>query len=110
MCSPAESAPTPAPVPPYSPPTGTVGTANTTVAVGLFDLSNGSGYIVLSLTTIPSGMVTFVITNNCTERCSFDLQGVKAGAILNTPGQSETWTVALARAYTATTVTWTRVV
>jgi plastocyanin len=41
-------------------------------------------------------MVTFVITNNCTVRCSFDLQGIKAGAILTNKGQSETWTVALA--------------
>jgi plastocyanin len=41
-------------------------------------------------------MVTFVITNNCTEACSFDLEGVKAGAILRQKGQSETWTVALA--------------
>ena len=88
--------PTPTPVPPYSPPTGTVGTANTTVTVGLFDTSNGSGYIVLSQATIPSGMVTFVITNNCTGPCSFDLQGIKAGAILRNTGQSETWTVALA--------------
>jgi uncharacterized cupredoxin-like copper-binding protein len=80
----------------YSPPTGPVGTANTTVTVGLFDASDGSGYIVLSQTTIPSGMVTFVITNNCTFRCSFDLEGIKAGAIFDKPGQSETWTVALA--------------
>ena len=41
-------------------------------------------------------MVTFVITNNCFLSCSFDLQGVKAGAVLDNPGQSETWTVALA--------------
>lgn len=81
---------------PYSPPTGPVGTANTTVAVGLFDASNGQGWIVLSQTTIPSGMVTFVITNNCFGSCSFDLVGVKAGAILKERGQSETWTVALA--------------
>ena len=40
-------------------------------------------------------MVTFVITNNCFGPCSFDLEGIKAGAILN-PGESETWTVALA--------------
>lgn len=88
--------PTPAPVPPYAPPTGPVGTADTTVTVGLFENSNDSGYIVLSQTTIPSGMVTFVITNNCFLSCSFDLQGVKAGAILDNPAQSETWTVALA--------------
>jgi plastocyanin len=84
------------PAPPYVPPSGPVGSANTTVAVGLFDASNGQGWIVLSQTTIPSGMVTFVITNNCFFRCSFDLVGVKAGAILNERGQSETWTVALA--------------
>lgn len=88
--------PKPTPTPPYSPPTGPVGTANTTVAVGLFDASNGQGWFVLSQTTIPSGMVTFVITNNCLVRCSFDLVGVKAGAILTERGQSETWTVALA--------------
>jgi len=87
---------TPTPTPPYSPPTGPVGSANTTVAVGLFDASNGQGWFVLSQTTIPSGMVTFVITNNCLFRCSFDLVGVKAGAMLTEKGQSETWTVALA--------------
>jgi plastocyanin len=82
--------------PPYSPPTGPVGSANTTVAVGAFDASNGQGWFVLSQESIPSGMVTFVITNNCFGSCSFDLVGVKAGAILTTRGQSETWTVALA--------------
>ena len=93
----AAVAPTPTPTTtPYAPPTGPVGTANTTVTVGLFDASNGSGYIVLSQTTIPSGMVTFVITNNCSGACSFDLQGIKAGAIFHNTGQSETWTVALA--------------
>lgn len=87
---------TPTPAPPYTPPAGPVGTANTTVTVGLFDASNGQGWIVLSQTTIPSGMVTFVITNNCLGRCSFDLQGVRAGTKFTTTGQSETWTVALA--------------
>ena len=93
---PTPTTPTSTPVPPYAPPTGPVGTANTTVTVGLFEASNDSGNIVLSQTTIPSGMVTFVITNNCFLSCSFDLQGVKAGAILDNPAQSETWTVALA--------------
>jgi plastocyanin len=72
-----------------------VGTANTTVTVELFD-SVFPGSIVLSQTAIPSGMVTFVITNKCNGPCSFDLEGIKAGAILNNSGQSETWTVALA--------------
>jgi plastocyanin len=96
--------PTPAPAPaptttttPYTPPTGPVGAANTTVTVGLFGGEQFlPAWIALSQTTIPSGMVTFVITNNCTVRCSFDLQGIKAGAILTNKGQSETWTVALA--------------
>jgi plastocyanin len=75
-----------------APPTGTVGTANTTVTVEMLD--NPVPQFNLSQTTIPSGMVTFVITNHCFDQCSFDLEGIKAGAILNT-GQSETWTVPL---------------
>ena len=96
--------PTPTPAPPYTPPTGTVGTANTTVTVELFDtLSPGS--IVLSQTTIPSGMVTFVITNKCLNGpCSFDLQGVKAGAILN-PASRKHGRSRSPRASTATTAT-----
>jgi uncharacterized cupredoxin-like copper-binding protein len=88
-----------APTPPVAPPPTTttpptVGTANTTVTVDMFD-STLPGFFKLSQTTIPSGMVTFVIANKCADQCSFDLEGIKAGAILN-PGQSETWTVALA--------------
>jgi plastocyanin len=86
--------PTP-PAPPYVPPTGPVGTANTTVSVQLLDYPQPS--IVLSQTTMPSGMVTFVITNMCANGfCSFNLEGIKAGAHLNSSGESETWTVALA--------------
>ena len=77
---------------PYAPPTGPVGTANTTVTVETFDTT--ALRFALSHTTMPSGMVTFVITNRCIDLCSFDLEGIKAGALLN-PGQSETWTVAL---------------
>jgi len=40
-------------------------------------------------------MVTFVITSKCLGSCSFDLEGVHAGSGLQ-PGESETWTVALA--------------
>jgi uncharacterized cupredoxin-like copper-binding protein len=87
------------PIPPVAPPPTTttpptVGTANTTVTVDMFD-SSLPGFFKLSQQTIPSGMVTFVITNKCAYECSFDLEGIKAGAILD-PGQSETWTVALA--------------
>ncbi len=80
------------PEPPYTPPTGPVGTANTTVTVDMFDETKT--IFVLSQTTMPSGMVTFVIRNKCVGSCSFDLEGVKAGRTLN-PGESETWTVAL---------------
>ena len=55
--------PTPTPEPPYTPPTGTVGTANTTVTVELED--NPRPQFVLSQATMPSGMVTFVITSQC---------------------------------------------
>ena len=87
--------PTPSPTFTTTPTTvsTTVGTANTTVTVDMFD-DNGPPRFVLSQTTIPSGMVTFVIANKCVSYCSFNLLGVKAGTLL-APGESETWTVAL---------------
>lgn len=92
--TPTAKPPAPTPVPPYSPPTGTVGTANTTVTVEMFD--DPIPLFVLSQTTIPSGNVTFAITNKCLGGCSFDLQGIKAGTVMYNVEQSETWTVALA--------------
>jgi len=92
--TPTTSAPTTT-TPPYTTPTGPVGTASTTVTVGLFD--DPTPHFVLSQATMPSGMVTFVITNMCAFRfCSFNLEGIKAGAHLDSSGESETWTVALA--------------
>ena len=88
------TAPPPTTTAPYAPPTGPVGTANTTVTVKLVDNTLAPGHIALSPTTMPSGMVTFVITSLCRAPCNFDLEGIKAGAILN-PDESETWTVAL---------------
>jgi uncharacterized cupredoxin-like copper-binding protein len=74
--------------------TGPVGTANTTVQVGMFEYR-----FDLSQSTIPSGQVTFVITNKGQEVHNFSINGVKAGAIIS-PGATETWTVALpAKAY-----------
>jgi uncharacterized cupredoxin-like copper-binding protein len=98
----AAVAPTPTPTPttttttttPYTPPTGTVGTANTTVTVEMFDTGPLAFTFQFSPPTIPSGMVTFVIVSKCEGSCSFDLEGIKAGRTLN-PGESETWTVAL---------------
>jgi uncharacterized cupredoxin-like copper-binding protein len=71
-----------------------VGSAKTTVTVEMFDSIRPGSY-KLSQSKVPSGMVTFVITSKCIDQCSFHLEGIKAGAILD-PGQSETWTVALA--------------
>jgi uncharacterized cupredoxin-like copper-binding protein len=71
------------------PPTGTVGSGNTTVTVGMFEYGFN-----LSQKSLPSGQVTFVITNNGSEVHNFALPGVKAGAIIG-PGQTETWTVGL---------------
>jgi uncharacterized cupredoxin-like copper-binding protein len=71
------------------PPTGTVGNANTTVTVGMVEYGFN-----LSTRSIPSGQVTFVITNNGSEVHNFAISGVKSGAIIG-PGQTETWTVGL---------------
>jgi plastocyanin len=70
--------------------TGTVGNAKTTVTVTMIDYA-----FQVSQSTIPSGQVTFVISNKGNDVHNFDLNGVKAGAIIG-PGQSETWTVSLA--------------
>jgi plastocyanin len=48
----------------------------------------------LAPTTVPSGPVTFVITNRGAEVHNFSISGVKNGAFLN-PGGAETWTVGL---------------
>ncbi len=77
------------PPPPPPPPTGPVGTAQTTVQVGMFEYR-----FELSQSTIPSGQVTFVITNKGSEVHNFAINGGKSGALL-APGKSETWTVAL---------------
>jgi plastocyanin len=85
--------PTPPPTPTTAPApttTATVGTANTTVTVSMHE-----GSFRLSQPTMPSGMVTFVITSSCDGGCSFDLEGIKAGTVLYT-GHAETWTVPLA--------------
>ena len=71
------------------PPTGTVGNANTTVQVSMFEY----GY-TLSQNSVPSGQVTFVIKNNGSEVHNFTVQGVKVGTLLN-PGATETYTVGL---------------
>ena len=68
---------------PYAPPTGTVGTANTTVTVELID----SGHTRLHRSLSDDDPVGHGHIRDheqvLTGRCSFDLEGVKAGAILN---------------------------
>jgi uncharacterized cupredoxin-like copper-binding protein len=78
-------------------PTGTVGTTASTVQVGMFeyrfDLSPADGQ---GVTSVPSGPVTFVITNKGNEAHNFSIVGIHAGTILP-PGGTETYTVALPR-------------
>lgn len=74
---------------PTTTPTGTVGTASTTVQVSMFEYG-----FTLSTQSVPSGQVTFVIKNNGQEVHNFDIESIKAGAYLN-PGGTETWTVSL---------------
>jgi plastocyanin len=69
--------------------TGTIGTAQTTVNVGMFEYR-----FELDKTSVPSGQVTFVITNKGQETHNFSINGVKAGTIIG-PGATETWTVGL---------------
>jgi uncharacterized cupredoxin-like copper-binding protein len=70
-------------------PTGSVGSAKTTVNVNMIEYS-----FQLSQTSVPSGQVTFVIKNSGAEVHNFDLNGVHSGTLLS-PGATETWTVSL---------------
>jgi uncharacterized cupredoxin-like copper-binding protein len=87
---PAPTTTTTATAPP-PPPTTTaaVGSAHTTVTVGMFEYR-----FDLTQSTVPSGQVTFVIVNKGQQVHNFDITGVKVGKLL-APGRSETWTVAL---------------
>ena len=71
------------------PPTGTIGSASTTVQVGMFEY-----HFDLSQTTVPSGQVTFVITNKGNEVHNFSINGIHKGTLLS-PGGTETYTVGL---------------
>jgi uncharacterized cupredoxin-like copper-binding protein len=81
--------PTTTTVPPPPPSTLPVGTAQTTVQVGMFEYR-----FDLSQTTIPSGQVTFVITNKGSEVHNFSIAGGHSGTLL-APGATETYTVAM---------------
>jgi uncharacterized cupredoxin-like copper-binding protein len=70
-------------------PTGSVGTAKTTVTVNMVEYA-----FQLSQATIPSGQVTFIVKNAGAEAHNFDINGVHSGAII-APGTTETWTVSL---------------
>jgi uncharacterized cupredoxin-like copper-binding protein len=74
--------------PPPPPPTGPIGSAETTVQVGMFEYR-----FDLSRSSVPSGKVTFVITNKGEEIHNFTIGG-HAGKFL-TPGGTETYTVGL---------------
>lgn len=86
---PTKTTPPTTTTPPPTTTTGPIGSGHTTVQVGMFEYR-----FDLSQSTIPSGQVTFVITNDGQQVHNFDILGVKVGKLLP-PGQSETWTVAL---------------
>jgi uncharacterized cupredoxin-like copper-binding protein len=90
----AGSASSPPPPPPPPPPTTTTTTTTVTGPASTVHVNMFEYRFELDQTSVPSGNVTFVITNMGTEPHNYDLAGVKAGAIL-APGQSETWTVGL---------------
>jgi plastocyanin len=69
--------------------TATVGNTATTVQVGMLEYR-----FDLSAASVPSGQVTFVITNKGQETHNFTINGVKSGKIIS-PGETETYTVAL---------------
>ncbi|MGZ4395013.1 MAG: cupredoxin domain-containing protein, partial [Gaiellaceae bacterium] len=61
----------------------------TTVQVGMFEY-----HFDLSQTTVPSGQVTFVITNKGNEVHNFSINGIHKGTLLS-PRGTETYTVGL---------------
>jgi plastocyanin len=61
----------------------------TTVQVGMFEYR-----FDLSQTSVPSGQVTFVITNKGQEVHNFSVAGFRAGTLLS-PGGTETYTIAM---------------
>src|SRR5262249_1324998 len=62
------------------PPTGPIGNAQTTVQVNMFEYR-----FEMSQSTIPSGQVTFVITNRGGEVHNFAIAGSRSGALIG-PG------------------------
>ena len=81
--------PTTSAPPPPPPPTGPIGSAQTTIQVSMFEYR-----FDLSQTTVPSGQVTFVITNKGSEVHNFSIAGGKSGMLL-APGGTQTYTVGL---------------
>ena len=69
---------------------GSCTTPTTTVNVGMREYA-----FDLDKTSVPAGCIQFVIRNTGSEIHNFDIQGMKAGAILS-PGGTETWAVTLA--------------
>jgi uncharacterized cupredoxin-like copper-binding protein len=72
--------------------TGPATTVNVNMTEYKFDMTPGG----TGTSTFPQGTVTFVIRNSGNEVHNFNILGVHVGALLS-PGQTETWTVGLAR-------------
>jgi uncharacterized cupredoxin-like copper-binding protein len=78
-----------------TPTTGAVGTAKTTIDVSAVEYGFTLTENGQPVSSVPSGQVTFVVTDNGMTVHDFDLKTVHVGALL-APGQSQTWTVPLA--------------
>lgn len=85
---------TSAPPPPPKTTTKTTTTATSPGPGGTVKVSEFEYGFTLAPATIPSGNVTFVMTNTGTVTHNFDVSGVKAGPFLD-PGKSATMTVNL---------------
>ena len=95
--SPKSTATTPTtttPTPASTTSTVPVGNVQTTVDVSITEFKFTLTVNGQPVSSVPSGQVTFVITNNGRVSHNFDLEGFHDGVLLS-HGQSETWTVTL---------------
>jgi uncharacterized cupredoxin-like copper-binding protein len=80
--------------PPPPPPTKPTTTTTSPGPGGTVNVSEFEYGFTLSPSSVPSGNVTFVMTNTGTTTHNFDISGVKAGPFIE-PGKSATMTVNL---------------
>jgi uncharacterized cupredoxin-like copper-binding protein len=75
---------------------GPATTVNVNMTEYKFDFTPAGGSTTTGALTVPQGTVTFVIRNSGNEVHNLNILGIHVGALLS-PGQTETWTVGMAR-------------